>query len=233
MIAKLWPNLRYGKNDRLRYGNDTLLPQGVSPVHAYDNVYSEDTFYWGTEPNSLCQTIADLCRASDATNTNVIDLGCGEGKDVIHFAKQGMSPTGVDISRPGLDKANRWATREALSIHTVEANLTTFRLAEMYDVVYSSGSLTYIAPEARSEVFENYKQFTNRGGLNAFNAFVEKPFITPAPDWGDDEYFYRSGDLLLVYWDWEIVSCSEIIFDCNSGGARHRHAMDTLIARKP
>ena len=99
-------------------------------------------------------------------------------------------------------------------------------------MVYSSGSLTYLPLNLRSEIFDNYKAHTKLGGINAFNAFVEKPFIQTAPDWGDEEYFYRSGDLLQMYWDWEILSFSEIIFDCESGGTPHRHAMDILIARK-
>lgn len=162
-----------------------------------------------------------------------MDLGCGEGKDIIHFAKQGMSAMGVDISQPRLAKAQRWAMKEGLTIGTVHADITDFRYVETYDVAYSSGSLTYIPPHTRQEAFDNYKQHTRPGGLNAFNAFVEKPFIATAPDWGTHEYFYRSGDLLQFYWDWEIVSFSEVIFDCNSSGVPHRHAMDVMIARKP
>jgi len=68
--------------------------------------------------------------------------------------------------------------------------------------------------------------------LNVFNVFVEKPFIEPAPDWGNDEYFYRSGDLLNYYWDWEIISFQEVIFDCNSSGVPHRHATNIMVARR-
>lgn len=94
------------------------LRRGMILVNAYDDVYSEDTFYWGTEPNSLCQSVVDLCEQSGVENRRVIDLGCGEGKDAIHFAKHGLAATGVDISRPGLDQANRWAAREGVSVQT-------------------------------------------------------------------------------------------------------------------
>lgn len=52
-------------------------------------------------------------------------------------------------------------------------------------------------------------------------------------DWGVDEFFYRSGELLAYYWDWEILHVTEVVFDCGSGGIPHRHAMDVVIARKP
>ncbi len=70
------------------------------------------------------------------------------------------------------------------------------------------------------------------GGLNAFNVFVEKPYLAVSPDWGADERFFRSGELLAHYWDWDIVDFAETTFDCMSGSVPLRHAMDMLIARK-
>jgi tellurite methyltransferase len=62
---------------------------------------------------------------------------------------------------------------------------------------------------------------------------VEKPYLPVPPDWGEDERFFRSGELLAFYWDWEIVEFEEVEFGCASGGVPHRHAMDVLIARRP
>lgn len=199
-------------------------------METYDEVYSRPEFYWGKEPNSLCKHAVQLM--GTLNKGKVIDLGCGEGKDVIHFARNGFDAVGVDVSVPGLQKAERWADQEGLRIQTLRANLDEFCLTEMFNLVYSSGTLTYISPTLRQEKFRNYKEHTNVGGLNVFNAFVEKLFIETAPDWGVDEYFYRSGDLLSFYWDWEIVLFEEVIFDCNSSGVPHKHAMDVMVARK-
>jgi len=199
-------------------------------TQTYDEVYSQPEFYWGKEPNNLCKRTVDLFVPE--AGSKVIDLGCGEGKDIIHFARHGFQAVGVDLSEPGLQKARQWADHEGLKIQTVQASLNEFTLTQMFDVVYSSGTLTYISPVLRKEKFMNYKEHTQVGGLNVFNVFVEKPFIETAPDWGTDEYFYRSGDLLTFYWDWEIVSFEEVIFDCNSSGVPHQHAMDVMIARR-
>jgi tellurite methyltransferase len=199
-------------------------------MKSYDEVYSKDEFYWGREPNQLCKRAVELVTSEN--KGKIIDLGCGEGKDIIHFARNGFDTVGVDVSQPGLQKAQKWADQEGLTIKTVQANLNELNLTEMFDIVYSSGTLTYLSPSLREEKFKNYKEHTNIGGLNVFNVFVEKPFIETAPDWGTDEYFYRSGDLLNYYWDWEIISFEEIIFDCNSSGVPHKHAMNIMIARK-
>ena len=202
------------------------------PLLTYDEVYSKPAFYWGRNPNRMCDAAVNLFTEEERNRRKAIDLGCGEGQDVIHFAKHGFDTIGVDILQPGLDKAERWAVEEQLSIRTIRASLLEFRLSELYDVVYSSGTLTYVTPHLRTEVFENYKHFTEVGGLNVFNVFVEKPYIPTPHDWGNDEYFYRSGELLAYYWNWEIVSFTEFEFDCNSGGAPHCHAINVMIARK-
>lgn len=199
---------------------------------SYDEAYRQPGFYWGREPNHMCVTAVSYFDPATIRGKRAIDLGTGEGRDLIYLARHGFDATGVDLSRPGLDKAQRWAAEEGLSVRTICESLLTFRLTEEYDLVYSSGSLTYIPPHLRAEAIANYKAHTRVGGLNVFNVFVEKPFIPTPHDWGVDEYFYRSGELLAHYWDWEILSFSEVIFDCNSGGIPHLHAMDVMIARK-
>lgn len=34
------------------------------------------------------------------------------------------------------------------------------------------------------------------------------------------------------YWDWEILYCTEEIFDCMSSGIPHKHAVNRIIARR-
>ncbi len=82
-------------------------------MNSYDEVYADDGYYWGTDPKSLCRSVIEIISLRGTSGMNVIDLGCGDGKDAIHFAKHSMLPSEVDISRPGLDKAERWAARAA------------------------------------------------------------------------------------------------------------------------
>jgi tellurite methyltransferase len=61
---------------------------------------------------------------------------------------------------------------------------------------------------------------------------VEKPFIDKAPDGEESSFYYKSGELMNYYWDWEILFCTEEIFNCMSSGIPHKHAVDRIIARK-
>ena len=93
-------------------------------------------------------------------------------------------------------------------------------------MIFSSGSLQYLSPDIREARFEQFKQATRPGGFNVHFAFVEKPFVPAAPD-AEIEItweLFRSGELFGYYWDWEILQCTEEIFDDNSGGVPHKHA---------
>lgn len=201
-------------------------------MDSYDQVYSQPDFYWGTSPNRLCEQLLTHISLEQAPSLKAIDLGCGEGRDAVRLARHGLQVSAMDLSAPGLAKAARWAGSEGLQLRTIQGDLKQFRLTEPFDIVYASGVMTYVPPALRTEVFANYRAFTPVGGIHAFNVFVEKPYIATAPDWGSDEHYYRTGELLAYYWDWEILDFEEFVFDCNSSGVPHWHAMDVMIARK-
>ena len=45
-------------------------------------------------------------------------------------------------------------------------------------------------------------------------------------------YSWKSGELFTYYYDWEISTMKEVIYDCNSGGVPHKHCIDIMIANK-
>lgn len=206
--------------------------EGIA-LESYDDLYRGDALYWGEEPNDLVRRACAALTSETGRPARAIDLGCGEGRDLIYLARSGFDATGVDRSAPGLARAERWAEREGLAVRTVAADINSYVLDGLYDLVYASGTLTFLARALRAEFIQHCKDHTRPGGVHAFNAFVEKPYLAVPPDWGEDEEFFRSGEVLSLYWDWEIVEAGEVEFDCASGGVPHRHAMDTVIARRP
>ena len=81
-------------------------------------------------------------------------------------------------------------------------------------------------------IFQNYKEYTNTNGLNAFGVFVEKPFNRSNHENVPNFYKWYSGELLNLYHDWKFEMNEEIICDCKSKHLPHPHAISTIIARK-
>ncbi len=209
-------------------GNDGV---GQTP-NPYDERYAGDDYYWGTKPTWLARKLVELLGPAPVDGLALIDLACGEGRDAVFFAKQGFRVVGVDLSRPGLDKTRRLAEDAGVRVETIVGDICSLELDAAYDVVYSAGALHYLPADIRSARHEHFKQMTRPGGINALSVFVRKPFIPKPPDIEPTAHRYTSGELLGYYWDWEILHTAERIFDCNSSGVPHQHAINYVIARK-
>lgn len=204
-----------------------------SVVTDYDKRYDVEEYYWGLMPNRICYDIMKIL--PPIKPYRVLDIGCGEGKDAVFFAKCGYVVTAFDISEQGIEKARRLAEHNKVDVNFFKADLFDYRPDAEYDIIFSSGVLHFMQRTEREGLCGSLKAHTADNGINALNVFVKKPFIGRAPDSTRDEkqrHPWYSGELFGYYHDWMFHICREDIFDCNSGGIPHKHCMDTLIAQK-
>lgn len=210
---------------------DTLM--GYIPkkktLTPYEERYKIEEYYWGTMPGEMCLEL--LRRCYPTRPLRLLEVGCGEGKDAVFFARNGYQVTAFDVTESGIEKAKRLADIHQVEVNFFRADLHDYRLDEEFDIIYSSGVFHHILPEQRREIMENYISHTAPGGMHAVNVFVEKPFI-PAPPDSDGGDNWVSGELFTYYRDWLLEECRETVFDCCSGGIGHKHCMDTVFARK-
>jgi tellurite methyltransferase len=198
----------------------------------YDQRYAGQEYYWGKKPSAMCDRVMELVRLRPGFRPKLLDLGCGEGRNAVYFAKHGFEVVGLDASLPGLEKTRRYAEEMGVRVKVIHADVVNYSLEETYDVIFSTGTLQYLPPEGRRRRFQDYKDCTSPDGINALSVFVRKPFIARAPDAEETAFPYKSGELMSYYWDWEILYCTEEIFDCMSSGVPHRHAVNRIIARR-
>ncbi len=199
----------------------------------YDARYAQPGWYWGTRPTGLAREVLRVLRSLPRRPRTLIDLGCGEGRDSVYFARNGLRVEGVDISRVGIDKASRRAARLGLSLRFHVGDIRSFRLRRPVDVVFCSGALNNLPRRIRAARLAHFKGNTARAGIHAMNAFVPKPYLAPPPEMDPSDSPFRSGELLGYYGDWQILDSGQVEFDCNSSGVPHRHAMDVVIAQRP
>lgn len=212
--------------DRLLTGEDTGTK--TSP---YDEQYQKEEYYWGMEHSTLAEILVK-CHDKSKPPGRLLELGSGEGRDAIYFARSGFIVDALEISLPGIEKIKKYCASQGLTINTLHADMIDYELDDCYDVIYTMGALQFLPLAKRQKHFESYKQHTCSGGLNAHLVFVDKPFIAAAPDWQKNEFFYRSGDLAAYYHDWQIFASEERIIDCNSGNTPHQHAVSCIVAKK-
>ncbi|MFD0698270.1 methyltransferase domain-containing protein [Paenibacillus sp. GCM10027628] len=192
-------------------------------------LYQQDAYYWGKEPNNLVRLISQFGIAGGYA----VDLGAGEGRDSVYLAQQGYEVLAVDLAPAGLDKVKSLAKEFSVRLDVEEADINDFQPQQAVNLLYTIGALQYVRPDRRWEQFANWKANTVAGGLHVLFAFNDHPDVLVAPDWGRNEYLYALGELQTYYADWELLYVEEYIFDCQSSGIPHQHAATVLIARKP
>lgn len=208
---------------------DYLLDNDSINGNHYDTKYEESKYYWGVEPSHSCYEVMKVL--PPIKHYKLLDVGCGEGKDAVFFAKNGYDVTAFDISENGIEKAKKLASDNQVNLNTFVANINEYTPEESYDIVYSSSVLHLVQKKIASEFILDLIDKTNNGGIHMIQIHVKKPFILKPPSPDDSIESWKSGELFSLYADHEILYCDEYIFDCNSGGIPHRHCANKIIVK--
>jgi 2-polyprenyl-3-methyl-5-hydroxy-6-metoxy-1,4-benzoquinol methylase len=100
---------------------------------SWEERYSGEEKIWSGDPNA--QLVAEVSRLTPGT---ALDVGCGEGGDVIWLARQGWRVTGADFSANGLARAARHADEAGVADRTDwwQVDARTFTAGDRsYDLV--------------------------------------------------------------------------------------------------
>ncbi|MBA2694142.1 MAG: class I SAM-dependent methyltransferase [Rubrobacter sp.] len=197
----------------------------------HQTLYETNEFYWGKEPNDFARRALDFIPEGEPLR--VIDIGAGEGRDSVFFAERGFDVLAVDAAPNGLEKATRLAKERGVEVEVREGDVNSLEPEGSFALVYSAGTIQYLRPENREKQFAHFRERTAPGGFHALLTFVEDPEIPPAPDWSENEFLYAPGELREYYAGWECLHSRAFVFDDDSGGEPHKHAVEEYVFLKP
>jgi len=100
----------------------------------------------------------------EAKTGSVLDLGCGQGRDALIFARAGHRVVGVDVSSVGISQMRQVAEAEALDAEGVVADICTYQPDQRFDVVILDRVLHMLAAEARIPMLETAMRAVTPGG---------------------------------------------------------------------
>ena len=116
-------------------GHDEQAADTMFEPAGWDERYAGQERFWSGEPNP--QLVAAAARLTPGT---ALDVGCGEGGDVIWLAGQGWRVTGADFSAEGLVRAARHTEEAGVAdrVDWWQADARTFDAGDRsYDLVTS------------------------------------------------------------------------------------------------
>lgn len=157
-----------------------------------------------SEPLSVIGSLTQLtppCR--------VLDLGCGEGRHALHFARNGFDVTAVDHDADALDRLELRARREHLDarLTLIHQEATSFlRANETWDIVILSLFLHELPHALGSLVVQRAQGLTNPKGWNAVALWLDEgEFAKRVPRGSVRPFLPDYESLMKRYADWHKV----------------------------
>jgi len=179
----------------------------------FDHSYRAHRRYWwrgnnrySIEPDQhTAYHAAILQHARQRGPGRVLDLGAGEGADVIRLAKLGWEVEAIELSPVACEKIENFARGERVDIRVRNESMTTAVLKEAsFDLVLMNGSLHYVADKLA--VLTKALRASAPGAVHAVSLFsTATPMPTEhtvVPVFPDDESgivedFYQDNRRLL------------------------------------
>jgi adenylylsulfate kinase-like enzyme/phospholipid N-methyltransferase len=131
--------------------------------------YDRDTSYWNkyyenrkatTEPSKFAAWVSERL----TENRNILELGCGNGRDSLYFRKKGMNVTAVDASRKVIEQLKKENQEDNIYFVCDDFVCTPTIFSGQFDYVYSRFSLHAINEKQETEVIKNVFRVLKNGG---------------------------------------------------------------------
>ena len=131
----------------------------AAPVEFWEERYAGSARVWSGAPN---RTLVDVVASFEPGRA--LDLGCGEGADVIWLAQRGWQATGVDIAETAISRARAAASDLDVPQARFEAaDLSTWRPDGSFELVTASFLQSPVAL-SRSEILRSVAGVVAPGG---------------------------------------------------------------------
>jgi SAM-dependent methyltransferase len=178
---------------------------GNRPANNPAKEFWNDKFRTGL-PNVRREPSRLLVEAVDGTSKpgSALDLGCGEGRNLLYLAAKGWNVTGIDLSDEGIAQAKAAAQARNLTADFVVRDLDEYELGENRWDLISSIYMQDWHLKSKTNTFQRIKASLKTGGVVVIEGFgppnglnldhIQREFsgftvvradvVATDPDWG-------------------------------------------------
>jgi tellurite methyltransferase len=183
------------------------IPKGARPWDASYREHEPDWFF-GTEPSALARRVIHYFRTMEIPiEGRLLDLGCGEGRDILYFAGLGFEVDGIDGSPMAVTRAQAGLAREGRVARIEHADLSRMLWHGDYDVIFANNSIQFAGEDAL-RVLEEVRSHTKPNGWNAIGMFTREELDRRQEE---DAYCLETRELKHIYRGWTILEYGESI----------------------
>jgi len=134
---------------------------------SWEKVYREVKFLWGSEPDPMLIKYANL-----VPEGKVLDVGMGEGRNALPFAKMGYEVEGIDISVTCIERCIKRALETKLKVEAQVEDLRKLAIPpERYSLIIAAWVLNFFKKKEAEEIILKMKNGLKEKGLVYIAAF--------------------------------------------------------------
>lgn len=191
--------------------------------------YSGDTFFYGTEPNAFLVTQ----RHRFQPGQSVLAVADGEGRNSTWLARQGLDVTAVEFSPLAVEKAQRLAEQAGVAVHHETSDLFAWSWGEnRFDAIVAI-FIQFVGPEQRRILNELMLRALRPGGLLILQGYRPKQLEYQTGGPSSAENLYTAETLREEFSGMEILHLAEHDEEiCEGSGHCGMSALVDLVARK-
>src|SRR5258708_7837953 len=181
-------NVDQCKDCKLLFLNPMITGKELHSLYDDDTYYAYQPFEIDEKPTIMQKTARKLIniKAGDpkfeSNGKQILDIGCGSGRELYFYKKDGAFVTGVEISKSGAEFGNKFGLN-IFNGTLIEANLPN----DKFDYIRSNHSFEHLVNpiETTEEIF----RITKSGGL----VFIGVPNADSLPYRLFKKYWYYLG----------------------------------------
>ena len=212
-------------------------------LSSWEEDYRSVKSLWGLEPDHVLAKYSRLIPRG-----NVLDLGIGEGRNALFFAKMGYEVEGVDISSTAIERCAERAKNANLRIKLDVKDLRETDIPEgRYSLIIAAWVLNFFKRIEIEEIVKDVKNGLKGGGFFYTGVLsVEDPGYESAkkdlPLLEENTFFSEKRGLCMHYFtkdeilslvsDFKIIHCSEGRELDLSHGEPHYHGFIEIMGQK-
>ena len=197
----------------------------------YDKIYSQSNISGEIKPSQ----ILGLIWKNFTKDGNVLDLGCGQGSDLLFLAQNNFKVVGVDNSEVAIKQIVDKATE--LNLDNVKAEKADVREyiieKDFFDVISCQNVLNFVSKEEAMKVIESIKGTIKTGGYILIQVFTtEDPSISTENKFSS---YFEPQELLHMFDGFRLYYYLEnTILDQGHPGSEspHKHGVARIIVKK-
>ncbi len=149
--------------------NNPEIETELKKLGYWNDIYSKQN-YFGTGPTILALEAHELIKNNSITN--ILELGCGQGRDSLFFANFGHNVIATDISENAINSVKKIKNEqniENLELH-LHDTLNPFNFTDLkFELIYSNLALQFFNLKQLSGILSNIKKIMKPNSFFLFS----------------------------------------------------------------